>query len=606
MPEKLLNPNTSNIASSPNCVIRIPAKDSYSTSGDKIMGRQSANEGFLKAWFLYSGHKEFYCLTRFRSEAQIFADIGTGIYPNAQQQGYVFRWFAQMQIHHVKSVGTAFLPGPQVAQMSWIRRRNALCQENDFSLVGMTHTTCELPIQDYLADMLTAPVYSWDAQICPSESVRTMVARLLDDESKWLSERFSGTRVIQPQLPVLPLGVHCDQFELNSQERSEWRKFWRHSWNVGDNDICVLYMGRLDLQTKVNLFPMFDSLELAAQKLAKQSNVKLTLIIAGWFANDWNEKIIREGVIKACPSVRVVFEDGRASEVRKGIWHAADIFTSLVDNIQETFGLTPIEAMAAGLPVVVSDYDGYKESVRDGIDGYTVKTWQPAPGMGSELVDRHADVIDHYLQYAGRASWMVGVDIEQAASAYYQLAMDSTLRRTMGDSARQRAKEYDWSVLIPRYQELFSDLALIRAKDVKSLANSWMSPTACSWGQRHPRRSDPYHSFSNYPSDVIHEELLLKVGPSIIDLPKGLWREQLRLHFSRPVYEQSAGFLDENMMWGVIDLLSKQNNAISVGMITKILLNNVSSEIHDYHLQRQFGWLIKTGLVQPVSYLIKE
>ncbi len=42
------------------------------------------------------------------------------------------------------------------------------------------------------------------------------------------------------------------------------------------------------------------------------------------------------------------------------IWQAADIFTSLSDNIQETFGLTPIEAMAAGLPSVVTDWDGYQ------------------------------------------------------------------------------------------------------------------------------------------------------------------------------------------------------------------------------------------------------
>ena len=29
----------------PNCVIRVPAKDSYSTAGPTLMGRQSANEG---------------------------------------------------------------------------------------------------------------------------------------------------------------------------------------------------------------------------------------------------------------------------------------------------------------------------------------------------------------------------------------------------------------------------------------------------------------------------------------------------------------------------------------------------------------------------------
>ena len=40
---------------------------------------------------------------------------------------------------------------------------------------------------------------------------------------------------------------------------------------------------------------------------------------------------------------------------------------SLADNIQETFGLTPVEAMAAGLPCVMSDWDGYRDTVRDGV-----------------------------------------------------------------------------------------------------------------------------------------------------------------------------------------------------------------------------------------------
>ena len=46
------------------------------------------------------------------------------------------------------------------------------------------------------------------------------------------------------------------------------------------------------------------------------------------------------------------------------------MFCSLPDSVEETFGIVPIEAMAAGLPVVVSDWDGYKDTVRDNVDGF--------------------------------------------------------------------------------------------------------------------------------------------------------------------------------------------------------------------------------------------
>ena len=53
---------------------------------------------------------------------------------------------------------------------------------------------------------------------------------------------------------------------------------------------------------------------------------------------------------------------------------SSDIFISLSDNFQETFGITPLEGMASGLPVVVSDWDGYRDTVRDQIDGFTIPT----------------------------------------------------------------------------------------------------------------------------------------------------------------------------------------------------------------------------------------
>jgi len=42
----------------------------------------------------------------------------------------------------------------------------------------------------------------------------------------------------------------------------------------------------------------------------------------------------------------------------RSAWQAAGVFIALSDKIQETLGLTPLEAMAEGLPVIVSDWDG--------------------------------------------------------------------------------------------------------------------------------------------------------------------------------------------------------------------------------------------------------
>lgn len=579
-------------SSASNCVIRVPAKTSYSTSGPVLMGRQSANEGFLTSWFRHSGHDEFWCMARRRDEAQIFARIGEQVH-GGQAPKPLYRWIAQQDIHRAGGIGTLYAPGPQVANLAWMRRRSPQARAADFSIVGMTHTSCELSIQDGLADMLTAPVYPWDAQICPSVSVQTMVQRLLDDEAAWLREHLGATRMHQPALPLLPLGVDCAGLDLPAADKARHRADWRARWALADDDVCVLYMGRLDLRTKTNLLPMFDALQLAAKQLQATQGPRLHLVLAGWFASEWDETTVRAAVTEACPDLRVIFEDGRKPEAREGVWHAADLFTSLVDNIQETFGLTPIEAMAAGLPVVVSDYDGYRESVREGIDGFRIRTWQPAAGSGIDLIDLHADAYLDYRNYVSRASAFIGLDIAQAAQAYARLASDPGLRRRMGEAGRQRARdEYDWARLIPRYQALFADLAGRRAGAASAADGEWLAASgdgSVDWGRRHPRRSDPFHSFAHYPTQSLQGRLTLQAGPLLPATADG--REKaLAQQLERPVYAGVRPELDQPELRQLLEQVAARPQGLAWPPAEQ---PTAEQAVH----QRRIGWLLKTGLL---------
>ena len=156
--------------------------------------------------------------------------------------------------------------------------------------------------------------------------------------------------------------------------------------------------------------------------------------------------------------------DGRDAEARNRAWAGADIFCSLVDNIQETFGISPIEAMAAGLPAVVSDWNGYKETVRDGVDGFRIPTALPRAGLGVDLAVRHATGVDDYDMYIGQVSAVTAIDIDAAANAFRALFDSPDLRRKMGDSGRARVREtFDWLVVIPQYEALWGELAAMRA-----------------------------------------------------------------------------------------------------------------------------------------------
>ena len=134
------------------------------------------------------------------------------------------------------------------------------------------------------------------------------------------------------------------------------------------------------------------------------------------------------------------------------------------DNIQETFGLTPVEAMAAGLPCVVSDWNGYRDTVIDGETGFRIPTVTVPPGGGIDIADRYAAGRDTYDRIIGIASLATAVDVDACAEAIARLANDRELRAHQGATGRARARLlYDWRVVVAAYQDLWAELAEIRA-----------------------------------------------------------------------------------------------------------------------------------------------
>src|SRR5262249_17249856 len=147
-----------------------------------------------------------------------------------------------------------------------------------------------------------------------------------------------------------------------------------------------------------NPFPMYLALERVAERH------KVVLVECGWSDNDAIASAFNEARAKICPSVRSIVLDGREPTQLARAWACADCFCSLSDNIQETFGLTPIEAMASSLPCLVTDWNGYRDTVRDGIDGFAVPTLAPPSGFAADLVFSHALDIQPYGAYIGQAA----------------------------------------------------------------------------------------------------------------------------------------------------------------------------------------------------------
>ena len=473
-----------------NATILYTATD-FRTTGKKLMGRHAASESFLRAYAKYSGVGDFYCFTPNKSAFQDFAERIQSFIP--QQQKAVCRWISPKNFTANSESGCFYTPDPNISHYAWLRRRQ---DQRAYSICGITHTISSAGSIDILSTLLTAPLQPWDALICTSSVVRSSLEHLLGQWGEYLGERLGATQITpQLQLPVIPLGVESDLYEYGDK-KSEIRQKWRERLNIAEEDVVFLFVGRLSFHAKAHPTPMYIALENAA----KQTGKRVHLIQSGWFANDSIEVAFKEGARDLCPSVNAIFLDGRDADTRKEIWAVCDVFTSLSDNIQETFGLTPIEAMAAELPVVVSDWNGYKDTVRDGVDGFRVPTLTPPPEHCHDLAERFEMEVDNYDLYIGNTCRTVSVDIAATTKAYAELIQSPDLRKKMGAAGKKRAQEvYDWKHIIKAYQELWGELGAIREETQEIV------PKATNMASN-PLRDDPFSLFSSYPTATIQPE----------------------------------------------------------------------------------------------------
>lgn len=386
---------------------------------------------------------------------------------------------------------------PDLNNLAWLRRRVA--GDKAYSLLGLIHTLAPLATRQNLAHAALAPVQPWDALICTSPSVQEALGRMFDEWFDYLGSRFGGGKPARPNLPLVPLGVDQAAFQTLA-DRPDVRADLRAELGLGEDDILVLWVGRLSFFEKAFPQPMFRAVEEAAHASGKRA----AFVMAGWFPNDADNRPRYEEAARAyAPSVDVRFLDGNDRNLLGRLWASADIFLSLVDNIQETFGITPIEAMSAGLPVVVSDWDGYRFTVRDGQDGFLIPTLGgPITGLGRGMSARHAFLIDSYQNYVGSVAQHTAVHVGRAAKALAELMSSAELRKRMGASGRDRVRTaFDWPVVVRQLVSLLDDLARIRAAAPEPPRTPIMDPS----------RGDPFRDFAGFATQILTVDTLLSV-----------------------------------------------------------------------------------------------
>jgi len=460
-------------------------------------GKDVAN---LQLWQALARHGGYARLDVLTSQAVDAAEVASGLLEGACSPTEIGAGPYVLSNAPVDA-GALIRGRPHLSDLAWSRRRRA--SDRAYSLLGMVHTLAPPAVREFIAGASTAPIYPWDALICTSPSVRDALEAMFAGWGEHLAERTGGRPPPRPALPMIPLGVDAERFAAQA-DRPDARARARAAFDLAPDDVLVLWVGRLSYYEKAFPQAMFK----AVQHAAKATGARASFVMAGWFPDMQDRGHYEQAARVYAPDVDVRFVDGNDRERLGDLWAGADIFLSLVDNIQETFGITPLEAMASGLPVVASDWDGYRSTVRHGIEGLLVPTLGgPAGGgLGATLVERHTIDRIAYQAYVGSVAQHTAVHVGRAGEALAELIRSPELRRRMGQAGRARVREhYDWPVVVRQVHALTDELAEVRAAAADPTSRMGHDPV----------NGDPFRAFAGFASHVLTLDTRLVATPGV-------------------------------------------------------------------------------------------
>lgn len=200
---------------------------------------------------------------------------------------------------------------------------------------------------------------------------------------------------------VIPIGINMEPYVAENRQKA------RHRFGVVDDTKIIVFVGRLDWQKGLDIM-----LHAVSQLRIVNSRFKVWIIGDGPLRSTLEAQIDQTGLSK------IVQLWGNQDDIASFLF-ASDIF--VLPSRYEAMPSSILEAMAAGLPCIVTKVGDNDRVIGDGIGGIVIPP----------------------------------EDIDQLVRALHTLLTDAALRRQMSKAARERSKDYDEKTMVKQIEHVY-------------------------------------------------------------------------------------------------------------------------------------------------------
>ena len=301
-------------------------------------------------------------------------------------------------------------------------------------VTGLTHTLSTEKIIRGGQALLLEHFDACDAIVCTSRAAREFLHQVWEYKA-------AETKLKVPDLltPQIPLGIFPERYQQFDDKFAE---------TLPKNRPLVLIHGRISLLDKMDLLSPIEKWP----EITSRVDSHPYLVISGSKGHAGTLDIYKRRIAELRMSEDILIMPNLSDAQRSTLYQQAQIYCSLSDNLQETFGISVIEAMAAQCPVILSDWNGYKDLIIDGQEGYFIPTYwgvadQRWSGLGPLISDN---------QRALYLAQQVSVDMNLFADRLVHLLRNPELCNEIGQKGKARVdQKYTWSKVINLYDNLF-------------------------------------------------------------------------------------------------------------------------------------------------------
>ena len=483
---------------------------------------------------------------------------------------------ARWSVHHMMALSREMTDG-EIAlchhpYLSLLVGFVAICRVRELAgaavpVLSTVHALEQPEIVYHLEQILLSGNRPYDSLVCPSTSARTALSRMLDTLSAALEEQHGVRLSYQGRLDVVPHGVDTAAFQRSDRA---WSRTLLH---LPAKALVLLFAGRVTPIDKADLLPLLHVFSRLSRRRAQKD---LLLFIAGPCEPDIQNAIFSCCAHLGLSEAQVVMRDIPAG-LRQVAFAAADVFVSPADSAIETFGLSVLEALACGVPQVVSDWDGYREIVDHGFTGFLLPTCWSACDQDARIWSALVSP-GSYVQENFSFSQSVAVDVAAMERALEALIASPELRSRMAEASRRRAEDvFAWPRIVSRYRELWQEL-------IEHARREGPVPA----GVRPWYRSSFAEILSVHASRLVSDDSRVRLTDDGIEIASG--RQVL------PAYYAVLDVRIPQALEALMRVLGTRRRWSTLGRLIASAQRN--GPFHPDQLRRAALWLLKYGLIE--------